>query len=70
MWIPVRNFYLEVGDLKNRLLYKHAHTHIFSHIRARWAKVMRSDVFPIIRYFKEKRRRGRKGGRVITYTLF
>lgn len=31
---------------------------------------MRSDVFPIMRYFKEKRRRGRKGGSVITYTVF
>ena len=72
MWIPVRKFYLEDGDLKNRLLYKHANIHVFSYIRARWAKVMRSDVFPIICYFKEKRRKGRKGGRddVIKYMLF
>ena len=33
---------------------------------------MRSDVFPITCYFKEKRRRGRKGGRddIIKYMLF
>ena len=62
MWIPVRKFYLEDGDLKNRLLYKHANIHVFSYIRAKWAKVMRSDVFAIICYFKEKRRKGGRKG--------
>lgn len=59
MWIPVRKFYLEDGDLKNRLLYKHANIHVFSYIRARWAKVigvMFSQLYVIL-----KRREGKEG---------
>ena len=63
MWIPIRKVKLEDGDLKNGILHKQANIYIFSYMHARWAKVIRRDVFPIICYSKEERRRGRKEGR-------
>ena len=57
MWIPIRKVKLEDGDLKNGILHKQANIYIFSYMHARWAKVIRRDVFPIICYSKEERRR-------------